>query len=281
MKSYKILPAIALVLSLFSCTDVVEIDVPEASPRLVVEASIDWENGTNGNNQTIKLSTSTPFFDTNTLDPVTTASVKVIQDATGATYNFQHQNNGLYTTAVFNPVVNQSYTLEITYNGENYTATETLMPVPAIDEIEQSTEGGFNQDAIDLTIYFNDPPEEENFYLIKYLTQGDLLPSLEDVSDEFTNGNRMLDIYEKEEDEDNNQEELMPGDVVEIALHGISEAYYNYIRILIEQSENNGNPFATTPVALKGNCINTSNPDNFAYGFFRLTQVDKAIFTIE
>ena len=48
---------------LYSCTDVIEVDVPVAAPRLVIEASIDWEKGTLGNEQTISLSLSTPYFD--------------------------------------------------------------------------------------------------------------------------------------------------------------------------------------------------------------------------
>ena len=46
-----------------SCTDVIDVDVPTAPPRLVIEASIDWQKGTSGNFQRVRLSTSTPFFE--------------------------------------------------------------------------------------------------------------------------------------------------------------------------------------------------------------------------
>ena len=58
------------ILTLSSCTDVIEVEVPTEAPRLVIEASINWEKETVGNNQTIKLSRSTPYFDTNGAEPV-------------------------------------------------------------------------------------------------------------------------------------------------------------------------------------------------------------------
>ncbi len=37
--------------------------------------------------------------------------------------------------------------------------------------------------------------------------------------------------------------------------------------------------FDTTPVAVKGNCLNETNSDNYAFGYFRLTEVVKASYT--
>ena len=62
---------LALLLLVFftSCTVVIEVEVPSEEPRLVIEASINWEKETVGNNQRIKLSKSTPYFDTNGTEP--------------------------------------------------------------------------------------------------------------------------------------------------------------------------------------------------------------------
>ena len=54
-----------LISFLISCTDTVDVDVPNAGSRLVIEASLNWEKGTSGQTQTIKLSESTGFFDSN------------------------------------------------------------------------------------------------------------------------------------------------------------------------------------------------------------------------
>ncbi len=279
MTLIKITILISISAVLFSCTDVVDVDVQEASPRLVIEASLDWTKGTQGNQQTIKLSTSTPYFDANTTAIVTGASVKVSNDTDGSEFIFTDQNNGEYSTTSFIPILNHSYTLEVVYNNETYIAQENLLPVADIEEVYQSTESGFNDEALEVNIEFNDPEAIENFYLIKFKVQGDLFPILYNISDEFTDGNLMKVFYEREEDEDINQVEFEPGDLVDIKFYGISEQYYNYMSLLISQYESGGDIFNATPVAIKGNCINQTQKDNYAFGYFRLTQVEETDYT--
>jgi len=268
-------------LILTSCTDVIEVEVPVAASRLVIEASLDWEKGTSGNNQVIILSKSTAYFDSNTDVVVTGASVKVINDQSDEVFVFVDQNNGNYTISNFVPELGQAYTLEVLYDNETYIARETFMSVTDISEVYQSKEDGFNTDALEVNVDFVDPANQENYYLFKFHEQGDLLPVLFDMSDEFTDGNEMTMYYEKEEDEDSNQKEFEAGDIVDIKLYGISKPFFNYMRLLIEQSEAGGDPFSSTPVALRGNCTNQTNPENFAFGYFRLTQVVSANYTFE
>ncbi|WP_298486823.1 DUF4249 family protein [uncultured Maribacter sp.] len=268
-----------LTISLFiSCEDVIDVEVQNAPERLVIEASLDWEKGTTGANQTIKLSTSSTYFAEDQSSPVTNATVKVTNTNTTEEFIFENQNNGDYTITTFNPIIENTYTLEVIYNNEVYTATENLKPVTDITRVEQSTEKGFDDEVLEVVAYFNDPADEDNFYLFRFKEDGDLFYELEDGDDEFINGNEVDWWYEK--DEDDNQGEFTAGDRVELEMYGISEAYFNYIRTLIEQSEGVG-LFGTTPVALKGNCINQTNADNYAHGYFRLTQVVKTNYTFE
>ena len=281
MQTYFKLVILLFVMSLASCEDVIDVDVQTAPSRLVIEASLDWEKGTTGSNQAIKLSKSTPYFDTTTNTGVTNASVKVTNDNDNTEFVFAHQSNGVYVTTGFIPIANQSYTLEVIYNGETYTANETLTTVTDITNITQSREDGFNDEDLEVKVIFTDPEDEENYYLFKFQRQGDLLPILENGDDEFANGNKITWWYEKEEDDETDKiEAFMPGDIVNIELYGISEAFSNYIGILIEQSEGAG-LFSTTPVPLRGNCINTTNADNYAFGYFRLTQVVKTSYTFQ
>ena len=159
------------------------------------------------------------------------------------------------------------YSLQIASNLVN---ALRLIPSPFCNCISRIT----------LSIDFIDPEDETNYYLIKFQEQADLLPTLFDFKDEFVNGNLITLFNEREKDEDINQEEYAPGDVVDIQFYGISKRYYEYIQILINQSESGG-PFDTTPVALRGNCANQTNPDEYAYGYFRMTQVSKATYTFE
>ncbi|RYH76224.1 DUF4249 domain-containing protein [Flavobacteriaceae bacterium 144Ye] len=280
MKRY-ILIVFTLGFLLTSCEDTIDVDVPTAQARLVVEASLDWEKGTTGNVQSISLSMSTPFFDTNQDTSVTGAIVTVTNEDSGEVFPFDDNNDGTYSTSTFVPILNNTYHLEIVYDGETYEATETLMSVSDINEVNQSIEGGFDDELLELNLYFTDPANIENFYLIKYDVEGDLFPYLEDVSDEFTDGNEIHDFLEKDDDEDSEETPFEAGDMVNISLYGISEQYYNFIRLLIEQHGSQGDPFSSTAALIRGNCINPTNPDNYAFGYFRVTEVDTATYTFE
>lgn len=278
MKAIKKIIFAVIIIVFASCEDVVDVEVQDGPTRLVVEASLNWEKGTAGNQQTIRLSESTPFFNTGAITQVTGASVVVTNDSSGDEFVFGDQGNGEYLSTTFEPVLNQSYSLRIEHNGEVYTATETMTPVTDITDIFQNREEGFNDEELEVHVVFNDPEEEGNNYLFKFYREGDLLPSLEVGEDRFLNGNEIDWWFEIEEDEDENIEPFQPGDVLQIEMYGISRPYYDYIKILVEQLGGTG-LFESTPVTVRGNCINETNPENYAFGYFRLTEVVKASYT--
>lgn len=276
MKTY--IYSFLFIFTLFtSCTDVIDVDVPTADPRLVIEASLDWQNGTDGKQQTIKLSTTTPYFDTTSDNVVTGATVAVTRSSTNTTMLFTDNNDGTYTTTNFEAVLNETYILNILYNNETYTATETLRPTTPITSVNQSKNNGFFSDVLEVNVYFNDPEDETNFYILKFQERDEDYPYLRDLSDDLQNGNEISVVYEKFDD-DNEDEEFQPDDVVDINLYNVSERYYKYMQLLNSQS-GSGNPFAPTPVELRGNCINETNPENYPYGFFRVTETYKETYT--
>lgn len=281
IKYIKLAAFLAILITFISCDDKIDVDVPEATPRLVIEASLDWEKGTAGNNQAIKLSTSSPFFNTTQNTSVIGATVRVRNNNSNVVYNFVDQNDGTYTIDNFVPVINDSYTLTVLHEGETYTATESLMSVTPIMSTTQSLEGGFDDEVLDVTITFDDPADEENFYMIRVQREGDLLGYLETQSDEFTNGNVQEEFFEEERDDEDETAEYNPGDVVNIKLYGISQRFYNYVSLLIEQYDVGGDPFAITPAEIRGNCINETNEANYAFGYFRVTEFDQVTYTFQ
>ncbi|MEP2058855.1 MAG: DUF4249 family protein [Maribacter litoralis] len=279
MKNYIKLLLALFTVALTGCEDVIDVDVQTDTLRLVVEASLDWEKGTTGNEQLITLRMSTPFFETESTN-VTGAEVTVTNNDTGEVFLFTDQNNGTYTTSTFEPQLEATYTLEILYDGERYVAEDTMNPVPDITDVYQDTEDGFDDETIELHIVFTDFEEEGDNYLFKFERPQDLLPTLETGDDEFINGNEVDWWYEIDDDEDEEIKPLLPGDVVNISMHGISRPYFNYINIVIDQMGGVG-IFEATPVDVKGNCINTTNPDNYAHGYFRVTQTNKVTYTVQ
>jgi hypothetical protein len=279
MKSYFKFLAIFSIICFYSCEEVIDVDVPNQTPKLVVDASINWVKGTDGSEQLIKLLLSTDYFSSETSVPALGADVKITNLITNVVTQFTDNNDGNYITSDFNPELNTDYKLDIIYDGETYTSFEKFKSVSSISNITQTISGGFNDSLIEVNIFFNDPVLEENYYLVKFQEDVDLLPTFIVLKDEFTNGNEMTIFFENDDD-DNDSDSLNTGDIVNVELIGISKQYYNYMSLLLDQTEGQG-PFATTPAPVNGNCINVSNPDKFAYGYFRLTEVDQETYVVE
>ncbi|MEM1002284.1 MAG: DUF4249 domain-containing protein, partial [Bacteroidota bacterium] len=63
---------------------------------------------------------------------------------------------------------------------------------------------------------------------------------------------------------------------------GISEAFHDYMEQIIELSDqDSGGPFQVQPSVTRGNIVNTTNQDNFALGFFNLSEAYDFDFTIQ
>ena len=127
---------------------------------------------------------------------------------------------------------------------------------------------------IELKAYYTDPEDEENYYLFEFINVKTGTIDLEVYDDEFTNGNEIFGFY--------TEEDLETGDIVTIRNYGVSEQFYNYMFILLQQnSEEGGGPFETQPATVRGNCINQTNSKNYPLGYFRLSQVDEFVYTVQ
>ena len=127
-----------------SCEKVIDVDLATGEPRLVVEASINWYAETNGNEQHIKLSTTTSYF-SNVIPPVIGATV-FITNSTNQVFTFiENDTPGTYNCNDFIPVVGENYTLTIVYEGQTYTSTEKLLNTPIVTRVEQKNDAGFSK----------------------------------------------------------------------------------------------------------------------------------------
>lgn len=264
---------ILISLTIFSCEEPIDLDLNTSKPRLIIEASINWVKGTSGNEQEIKLSLSAPYYDLET-PPANNATVSIF-DSNNNEYIFTEDGTtGIYKNNSFAPLLDEEYSLIINYDGEAYSASETLKSVVSIDYVEQKDDGGFTGEDIELKAYYTDPANIENYYFFEFRNNFTAIPSLEVYKDEFTDGNQIFGFY--------TEENLSSGDEVVIRNYGISEAFYEYMFILLQQnSEESGGPFETTPATVRGNCVNQTNPENFPFGYFRLSEVDEITYIVQ
>ncbi|WP_029268659.1 DUF4249 domain-containing protein [Flavobacterium sp. KJJ] len=256
-----------------SCEEVVDVDLDTAPPKLVIEAAINWQKGTNGRQQTIKLTTTTGYFE-NVIPTVSGATV-YIKNSQNQQFNFiEVPKTGRYVCTNFMPVINEKYSLTVINNGETYTADETFQSVAPITRIEQNNEGGFTGKDIEIKAFYNDPADADNFYLYKYVYSNKIKSNYYVDEDKFFQGNEFFSISD--------DDELKIGDEIEITHIGISKQYYNYMSILVSIAGNNvGGPFQSPPATVKGNIINTTNKANYPLGYFSLSETDLRKYTIQ
>ena len=264
---------IIIVIFTYACEDVIDLDLPTSKPRLVIDASINWLKGTSGNEQQIKLSLTAPFFDAD-VPPANGATV-IITDNNDNSFEFiEDGDTGIYINSAFIPEINGEYNLTVLYKEETYVASEILQPVSEITRVEQNLEGGFTGEETEIKAFFNDPIDEENFYFFEFTPSLPVTPTLDTFNDEFVNGNEIFGFYV--------EEDLDPGQSVTIKIHGVSERFYEFIFILLQQiDDGGGGPFETQPATVRGNCINLTNPDNYPLGYFRLSEVDELVYVVE
>lgn len=266
-----LLPLLFTISLLISCEDVVEVPLQKAEPRLIVDAIIEWEKGTSGSSQSIKLSRTRGFFEEDPI-PVTGAEV-LIENGNGIEFPFEEDKAGTYTTKSFLPEFGQTYTMTIELDGQTYTAMETMTPVSDIEFIQQNDAGGFSGEDTELKVFYTDKKGEDNFYLFKYFAPFLAYPDLSTFDDEFNDGNRIFGIF--------SNEDLAKDMDVRIKLYGISKDYYNFLEILLAQAGSAGGPFETQPATVRGNIKNTQNPDELVFGYFGLSEIDQVIYTIQ
>jgi hypothetical protein len=273
MKTIKYITLAITILFLASCEDVINVDLNTAAPRLVIDAAINWQKGTDGSIQKIILSTTTDFY-SNVIPKVSGANVS-IKNSSNVNYIFSETSTaGEYQCTTFKPVIGETYVLTVSYKGETYTATETMQSVTPIDAIQQKNNSGFTGKDYEIEVNFKDPLAK-NFYMVKFFAEIFKAPSYGIIGDEYTNGNEKSWSY--------SDPDLKQGTKIAITHYGISESYYNYMNKLISiaSSSGGGSPFQTPPATVRGNIVNQTNSDNYALGYFSLSEVDYRNYTIQ
>jgi Domain of unknown function (DUF4249) len=262
---------------LISCEETITPDLTTAAPRLVIDAAIDWEKGTAGNIQTIRLTTTTGFYESEV--PKVTGATVIVTNSANTVFNFVEVNTGTptgqYVCSNFVPVIGETYKLTVTSNGQTYTAEEKLTQTPNIsNDVEQINTLGLNSDEIGVRIKCNDIANQEDFYILKVKSSIKPFPEFDYQPDLYSQGNLLYFIYSNKKLEKDSQ--------ISFKLSGVSERYYTYMKILIGNANGTANgPFQVPPTRVRGNIKNQSNEQNYPIGFFSLSESSKLSYIIK
>lgn len=254
-----------------SCTEIIDIDLPTAEPRLVVEGNLDFDSNNSTHNVYVKLSLTTDYFNPE-IPQVDNATVW-IEDKNNIQYQLnQIDNSGIYfTNSIALPDDGDAFTLTVNYDGDIYEAKEIFRASPVIEKLEQRREKFFDTVHYTLRIYYQDVPNNSdllNYYFM--LTKGYAnRPQLRVLSNEFSKGRLMESLYISDEN-------TTPGDTININLSKVSRNYYDYMYTLIGAIGNGGGPYEVPTGKVIGNIKNLTTPEKEALGYFRVTQDQNA-----
>lgn len=297
MKSIiKYIFSIFLSVSLMSCEDVIQLNVPETEKYLVVEGTITNVAG----EQFIKLTESQALLSTTAPNAVTNATVKVT-DNTGRVYEFKDtKNEGKYiwtpsTATEAMGAIGKTYTLRIDVNGESYQAVSELKRVPKIDSIVYKYEDsprvnqtGDNKpkQGYDANFYAKDFVGVGDCYRVKVYKNGKMFSGADNIViayDALLNKSSVGDglMFILPLRRAISPELYLENDKLKVELNSITEPHFDFWT-QFRTGLNNTGLFSTPAARIPCNVINISaTPKKQAAGWFGTSAVTSLEVTID
>ncbi|MEL7121235.1 MAG: DUF4249 domain-containing protein [Bacteroidota bacterium] len=259
----------------FSCETIVtdSLVINDSEPLLVIEGGIERYVDSTDVIQSIKLTTTNNFL-SNAPNPVVDDAEVNITDS-DRTYSLIYQGNGVYSTGDLQPQIGETYTLEIIWNGAIYTASDLLNEVPRIDSIytEFEEESLFTDEGYFLKLNTIDPVGIANFYHYRVYRNNEFI-TVPDPGNSRTlrQEDEFFDGQLREGVEPNEEVIYEVGDLAMVDQMGISEAYFDFLFQVYNQTGQDGGFVGNPPPAsIRGNINSTSR----ALGFFYAADIHR------
>lgn len=272
---------IALIFGLGSCRKVVDWELPNAEPALVVEAQISnveeyW---------TVTLTKTQDYFNPND-PPVVSDALITISDDMGQIDTLVYQNDGIYENQTLRQCeVGRTYTLNIKHEGKEYFASEILrdqLPFDTVGAVYNPGIEGFAEAGFYLVEIAQESEALGDYYQWKVYVndtlQNDFYILDSDEFADFSYFNRNFDISQATID---NLPRPFPfllevNDTVTLEQMCISKNYFDFLFDIEVQRSKSGSPFdspAANPI---------SNISNGAFGYFSVVnKISETIVVVE
>lgn len=230
-----LLPAGAL-LFLASCTKVIDVNLNNTDPKLVIEARVSDLAGP----QRVRLSKTINFSDVNNFPPVTGASVILTDLSAGLIDTLDEVSPGHYATSNMPGVPGHSYSLRVSAEGKTYTSFSTMpQPVP-FDSLYSEDFAFFGDIYKNMVPIYTDPAGVENFYRF-ILTVNSKYKEQYSWDDRFSDGRKNEGpLFDEGSDDDDEEEEerTKAGDTATVEMQCIDEGAFRYFDSFYQASGN-------------------------------------------
>ncbi|MBO0341262.1 MAG: DUF4249 family protein [Bacteroidota bacterium] len=287
-----------IVLFLGSCEDVVDVDLPEVETRLVVDGLLRVDKSEEFVDVRITMRETSVFFDENQPTQVESAVIVygvlndngLFESLAFSNLTEESPGTGVYVpdpdfttdqrirTAAAEPDV--TFILQVTHKGKQYFAQTKYAPTVPLDNLEQGNDTLFDEEETEIIVTFTDDGDNDNFYVFDFMNS-----EFQTVEDEFFQGQQFEFSYFYDEN-------LEVGQDITVSILGATEDFYNYMDLILEQTENNGGVFQTPVATVRGNVFditgldnvtvldNVERPNDYALGYFAVVQEFSRTLTI-
>ena len=269
-KIFLLISSVFLMVSVSCHQDVINIDLTEIGSQIIIEGSITDRDGP----YTIKISRTASHFRQGDYPPVTEAVVR-LSDNAGHSETLVQTEPGIYKTHRTQGIPGRTYTLEVSVEGEAYSASSTMPRPIALDSlsyIKDSRRVAF------VSCYFTDHKDVDDYCRFKIYRNGDMLNKYWHdyilYNGKYTDGEQVVidDFYKNR---------FYLNDYVRIELLTIDKVMYEYwymlYSLLDQDYVDDVMETAFSPITIFNP---TSNLSNHALGYFSAHTMRVYTFTI-
>jgi hypothetical protein len=243
---------------LFSCEEAVDIPLSSRNTNLIVVEGILTNEKINH-----KIKLTKPYLSQNEIaEPITGAVLTLMED--NVVYNLTETpvGSGEYFTPELRAATGKSYTLSISYNGNNYTAQDSPVPVEPLSAISYSN----NQEKYSLN--FNESGQDANFiqYDVNWENSGNCSAGVSCKGKLFYYDLKTVDVNEIYKPD--KQDFYFPANTTIIRKkYSVSDSYKTFLRAMLTETEWRGGLFDVQRADVP------SNLSTGAVGFFAVSTV--------
>ena len=214
-----------LVICVFvSCQKVIDVDVRDTEPKIVVEGIVTDQRG----HSVVKLSKTKNLSESNDFPGVSGATV-TLSDNSGNLISFSETTPGNYTDSTFTGQPGMTYSLRVSVDGKIFTATSTMPHKINLDTLYITDEVLFGQSRKLANIAYQDPPGKGNCYRYVQYINGKKIKQIFTNNDDYTDGKYVdTKLWYIVEDDDDDDEKIKSGDTVAVEMQCIDQAVHLY-----------------------------------------------------
>jgi len=280
----------------------VDVELQTTEPRLVVNGLLRVDLNQEFVPVEIKVTETTNFFDDNvstSLDDNATIvygqpnpdAPEILENGGTSSLAETEPGSGIYVPdpsfdadqriRTSNIFPNTVFVLIMEHKGRRYAARTPFSMVVPIGNLEQGDETLFDEDDIEIKITISDIEDIDNYYVFDF-GEGEFLA----LDDQFIDGQEFEFSYFPQRD-------IEVGEELEIGSLGADLQFFNYMDLLVEQTQDDGGVFETPAATVRGNVFdvtgldndllfdNVNRPDAFPLGYFAVVQEFKESIIIE